>query len=300
MRRLRTENMIVGLIVALLVVGVIGYIGSAIVESAQQIGEWLIQAACVIGGLLFLALIAVIFSSVSSCTRYCSDIVSDLKPSNIGVVAANTRTSPLAAEYRITAVSESALQKKEEAIAVAMSNCHYHIMAQYQTESAARFSREVARRTSSQQAQEKLKEAVKRIQDYSREDKEVRMKLRDFALRESPVLWETIQTIKAEIEVRDRELSELKEAMCQRGAGASDCSEYKRICRLRNRLVRSLRKVEESLASAYTLKCQYDAMPTNTEFEKTARRAIEDGVREARMAEKRYKEMKRARGGPND
>lgn len=119
--------------------------------------------------------------------------------------------------------------------------------------------------------------------------------LRSFALLESPKIWQTIQYLRAEMELQDNEIERLKKTCRERDVPYRDTPEFVRLCRLRNKLVRSLRIVEDKLVEALVAQRQYRATPLRSEFERSMRKALEDGVVEAGLIQRQYEEMKNER-----
>lgn len=139
------------------------------------------------------------------------------------------------------------------------------------------------------------KEMENRVQNMGLEVDRREDELRSFALKESPRIWATIQYLRAEMEVQDERIEQVKQASRGRGIPYRNDPEFIHACRLRNKLVRSLRVVEDKLAEALIAQKEYRATPLQTEFERTMRKALEDGLVEASLVRKQYEEMKNER-----
>ncbi len=120
-------------------------------------------------------------------------------------------------------------------------------------------------------------------------------RLREFALKESPVLWETIQAMKAEIQIQDENIEKYKAAAKAANEVYKTKPDFIKSCGMRNQMVRSYRRVMEQLNTAYLMKKQYDATPAKSEYKRIMRQALDDGVAEAQKAGERYEELKKMR-----
>jgi hypothetical protein len=116
--------------------------------------------------------------------------------------------------------------------------------------------------------------------------------LRTFALKESPHIWQTIQYLRAQMEVQDEQINKVKRTCLDNGIPYKENSDFTKACMLRNKLVRSLRVVEDHLVAALVAQREYAAAPDKTEFQRAMRKALEDGVLEADLVKKQYEEMK--------
>ena len=97
------------------------------------------------------------------------------------------------------------------------------------------------------------------------------------------------------MEVQDGEIERFKATCRERGVPYKDDPEFLRLCRLRNKLVRSLRVVEDKLVEALVAQREYHVAPLKTEFERAMKVALEDGVVQAELVKKQYEEMKNER-----
>lgn len=242
-------------------------------------------------GILILALLGTICTSISSCAHYCSDAISDLKADNLGVYA-EAETSPLCAEFGISAVSVQALQEKENLLTETINVLHARYRDQYSKEAKERFDRELIRKEAVKEEKSKLEAALKKIGREAGRTKEAQFKLRDFALRESPVLWETLQYFRAEIEYQDGEIEKIKMLSAENDVDIKTDDAYQRVVALRNLLVKNLRVIEDRLCDAYLLKLKVQATPSDRDLENDLKKIMDDGILEAEAAGKRYRDLK--------
>ncbi len=131
------------------------------------------------------------------------------------------------------------------------------------------------------------------IKERERASDRMEDELRTFALKESPRIWQTVQFLRAEIADQDGRIEELKDSCRERGIfDYSDDPKFVETCRKRNRLVRSLRRVEDHLVDALIAQRKWHAEPFKHEFEATMKRALEDGITESDLIRSQYEEAK--------
>ena len=201
----------------------------------------------------------------------------------------------------VRSAKESIYKKRFEALKEIRRNAFYtraNVKRQeFEAEIRGRIRTEAERRRRIDLERENLQKRLMKLQSVESNKSLVIEDLRTFALKESPTLWETIQTMRAEIQVRDEEIEKYKHAAKEDHREYRTDPEFKRICHLRNLLVKNLRRVQDGLSSAYVLKKEYDAAPTKKELERLMRKALEDGILEAQMAGRRYEELKKMEDG---
>ena len=117
--------------------------------------------------------------------------------------------------------------------------------------------------------------------------------LRMFALRESPGLWKTVQTLRAERKVREEKLQRLREDLKLFGRDPENDSDYLALRRASEDIRSSINAVYAKIEEAYLAFKKFEATPGRKEYSETMRRALEDGIKEAEATEHRYKEMTR-------
>ena len=117
-------------------------------------------------------------------------------------------------------------------------------------------------------------------------------KLRAFAIKNADGLWRTYQMIKGQIDEHDKRIDELKTAFFEFGRNPDEDADYRRICGLRDEMVRSCQLMRGKIEDAYLASVKFEATPGKREYSETMAKALEDGVREAERAERRFKEMK--------
>ena len=115
--------------------------------------------------------------------------------------------------------------------------------------------------------------------------------LRDFALRESPSLWQTIQAIRAEVAVRRKKLARLRVDLQEFNRKPESDKDYRRWDSEIDSLLDSLVAVFSKLEEAYIAAKKFELLPSIASNRDAMKRALEERVKEADNATKRYREM---------
>lgn len=116
--------------------------------------------------------------------------------------------------------------------------------------------------------------------------------LQEFAVAESPMLWNSIQELKGQIQVQSGKIGLLRDALEKIGREASKDEDYRALwedyCVMTNRLL----DVERSLEDAYLSSIKYRvsrSVISKCEFE---RKSLNEGVLKANQAQKKYDDMR--------
>lgn len=115
--------------------------------------------------------------------------------------------------------------------------------------------------------------------------------LRAFALRESPLLWKTIVELQAECRTREISLRNLCDEM--RGFGRDpesdvDCVKLQREC---DDIKETINGVFVRLEEAYITYKKFEARPGEKDYSEIIHKSLEEGIQEAELAERRYRDM---------
>lgn len=117
-------------------------------------------------------------------------------------------------------------------------------------------------------------------------------KIRTFAIKDAPKVWEVYQALKSEIDVQNGKIAELRQTLVTFGRPPEQDEDFKRICSQRDELIRSHEVLYSKLEDAYIAACKFAATPERKEYGDLHRKTLEDGMHEAEMAEARFKEMR--------
>lgn len=112
--------------------------------------------------------------------------------------------------------------------------------------------------------------------------------LRDFALKESPKLWQTIQSIRAQVATRRKGLARLKADLQEFNIKPENDADYRRLQGEIDSLLDGLADVFGSLEQAYIAAKKFELSPSSAASEEAMKRALEEGVKEADSVARRY------------
>lgn len=115
--------------------------------------------------------------------------------------------------------------------------------------------------------------------------------LREFAMKESPKIWQTIQSMRAEIEADEKKIKQLRADFLEFGRNPDADEDYRTIVTAHEQLGRAYDTIFDRLEDAYIAAKKYEASPSRKDYQDSMKRAIEDGIQEANFASKRYKTM---------
>ena len=117
--------------------------------------------------------------------------------------------------------------------------------------------------------------------------------LSDFAMKESPKIWQTIQTMRAEIMQSGTKIKRLRDDLLEFDRDPDTDDDYKALVAGLQELKRAYDAIFDKLEDAYIAAKKYEASPSRKDYQDTMKRALEDGVQDANMATERYKAMTR-------
>ena len=115
--------------------------------------------------------------------------------------------------------------------------------------------------------------------------------LQDFAMKESPKIWQTIQTMRAEMSTSAAKIKNLREELKLFDRNPESDEDYKALAAGLQELRHAYDAIFDKLADAYIAAKKYEASPSRKDYQDTMKRALEDGIQDANMATERYKAM---------
>ena len=118
---------------------------------------------------------------------------------------------------------------------------------------------------------------------------------RAFALKESPVLWKTIEELKSQIQEQNGKLNKLKRTFDDLGMNANEDNDYINLIRERDAMVKRLMEVNAELDQAYLAAVKYEVTRGKAEKADFERKAAEDGVAEAAQSRAKYDELRKSK-----
>ena len=115
--------------------------------------------------------------------------------------------------------------------------------------------------------------------------------LRTFALKESPQLWQTVQSLRAEIDNRNKSMAQLAADLREFDRKPEDDATYRELQIGREQIACTLDNVYQKLENAYIAYKKFQATPGRKEYADAMNRALEDGIHEAEAMSRRYRVM---------
>ena len=143
---------------------------------------------------------------------------------------------------------------------------------------------------SPQPPQERKTQLVRQVKDRSPE--QIQM-LSDFAMKESPKIWQAIQSLRGEIAQSEARIKQLRADLLEFDRNPDADEDYKALVAGLQELRRTYDAVFEKLENAYIAAKKYEASPRCKDYQETMKRALEDGIQDATLATERYKAMTR-------
>ena len=142
---------------------------------------------------------------------------------------------------------------------------------------------------------EKVAERQTKESEVARREFEKEESRRTFALKESPVLWKTIEDLKSRIQEQNGKLDKLKRTFDDLGLAADEDSDYLTLVRERDAMVGRLAEVNRELDQAYLAAVKYEVTRGKAEKVDFERKALEDGVSEAAQSRAKYDELRKSK-----
>ena len=116
--------------------------------------------------------------------------------------------------------------------------------------------------------------------------------LQDFAMKESPKIWQTIQTMRAEMSTIAAKIKNLHEELKLFDRNPESDEDYKALVAGLQELRHAYDAIFDKLADAYIAAKKYEASPSREDYQELHRKALEDGILEADAASAKFKEMR--------
>lgn len=151
---------------------------------------------------------------------------------------------------------------------------------------------EERRQAQEREAQEVVERETKERADAARREALREDKLRTFAIKNADGLWRTYQMLKGEIDGQNKRIEDLKSAFAEFEKNPDEDVDYRRICGLRDGMVRSCQIMRGKIEDAYLAFVKFEATLGKNEYSEIMRKALDEGIHEAESAERKFKEMK--------
>ncbi len=120
-------------------------------------------------------------------------------------------------------------------------------------------------------------------------------KTKEFALHEAPVIWETYQRLGSEIDILSANVEKLRNVLVELGKTPEDDQDYVKLRNHLHEIDEVRKKLITKLEDACIAKAKADATPGHGDTEALWKKMQEDGIQEAKAAERRFIEIKEAK-----
>ncbi len=117
--------------------------------------------------------------------------------------------------------------------------------------------------------------------------------LQNFAMKESPKIWQTIQSMRGEMVESRTRLKVLRADLLEFGRDPDSDEDYKMLRDGIRDLQRAHDAIFDRLENAYIAAKKFEASPSRKDYQDMMKHALEDGIQDATMATERYKTMTR-------
>ena len=115
--------------------------------------------------------------------------------------------------------------------------------------------------------------------------------LQDFAQKESPKIWQTVQTMRAQMSTSGEKIKNLREELKLFDRDPDSDEDYKALVAGLKELRSAYDAIFDKLEDAYIAAKKYEASPSRKDYQETMKHALEDGINDANMATERYSAM---------
>ena len=175
-----------------------------------------------------------------------------------------------------------------------IKGCYDQARSNYDAKVAQRAAEKELAEQKRQDEERRLQEAATRAaEEEARLNREAR--LRDFAVREAPVLWKTYQDLQGEISEQNKRIADLAKSFKEFDKDPRQDADYVRICSMRDEMVASVKSMHTKIEDAYLAYCKFQATPSRKDYDELRRKMLEDGIREAEDAARRFDQMRSAK-----
>lgn len=131
-----------------------------------------------------------------------------------------------------------------------------------------------------------------RIAEDNRRQEAKDDKIRTFALKEAPKVWEAYQSLQSEIEVQQGKIEELRKTLESFGRQPEQDADYGRLRSQCDDMIRFCQTLRSKLEDAYLAAKKFEASPSRQDYRELQRRALEDGILAADAAAAKFKDMR--------
>ena len=135
-----------------------------------------------------------------------------------------------------------------------------------------------------------FEEAARKAEEEKRLRREA--KLREFAVNEATAIWKAYQDLQADIYEQNSRLVELEATLKEFGRNPSQDSDYVRIKGMLGEMEAAAKSLHVKIEDAYLAYCKFQATPSRKDYDELRRKILDDGIKEAESAAKRFDQMR--------
>ena len=160
---------------------------------------------------------------------------------------------------------------------------------------AAADREELAKRREAETAAERAKREAEeraRLEEIKRKQERQERLLREFAIKESPVLWQSVVQMRKDIGEQDVRIVKLERTITDMGEDPSVDEDCLRLRQQRTELQAQLKRVMEKIKEAYIKSVKYETALGHKELQNFNTNASEHGADEADAAGAKYDKMR--------
>lgn len=117
--------------------------------------------------------------------------------------------------------------------------------------------------------------------------------LQEFAIKESPKIWQTIQSMRAEMTTSEEKIRQLRDDLLEFDRNPESDEDYRVLVDGLNELHHAYDAIFDRLEDAYIAAKKFEVSPARKDYHDMMRTALEDGMQDAIIATERYKAMTR-------
>jgi archaellum component FlaC len=153
-------------------------------------------------------------------------------------------------------------------------------------------ARETARLKAEEESARQLKERTEKVAQIEEQVKKYEDRLQSFSVKEAPSVWQTRQYFMAEVETLDEKIESIKETYSQSGGNYEKDESLMQLCKIRNKLVRRIRRLEDKLVDAMLASQKFVANPDNQTYGAEAQKSLMECELFAESEKNQYAEQK--------
>ena len=165
----------------------------------------------------------------------------------------------------------------------------------YDTRVAQRVAeRDAAAERQRLEEQRLMAETARKAEEDAREASRLKReeRLRNFSMKEAPVLWTVYQDLQGAIVEQDKRIANLAKTLEAFNKNPREDADYMRICSMRDEMVSARDSMRTKIEDAYLAFCKFQATPSRKDYDDLRKKTLEDGIKAAEITARRFDEMR--------